>query len=298
MSVGEVVYWGLARSGLAGLHRRREGGATVFAFHNVVDDALAGTWGERPLHIARQRFTRYLDWITDTLEVVPLRTLADRVRAGRSVRGLAALTFDDAYVGAVRLALPLIRARGLAATMFVVSDASSAPAPFWWDVASLNGPRERDACLTDLGGDRTAILARHPPVHPDPPSPQFLPATWDELRQASGPHVVYGAHSVSHRNLVTLERDELRDELTRSRTRVADELDTAAEEFSYPYGIIGPHSVPEAERAGYRVAVTLAYGPVRPGDAPLALNRVNVPDGITLEKLDCWAAGMRRIGFR
>src|SRR6476620_5774425 len=44
-----------------------------------------------------------------------------RIRAGRPLQGLVALTFDDGYRGVFESALPVLRDLGLPATVFVIA---------------------------------------------------------------------------------------------------------------------------------------------------------------------------------
>src|SRR5207245_14546 len=71
--------------------------------------------------------------LAQAFRFVPLGDLLARHRAGRSIRGLAAISFDDGYRGVLRHALPVLRQLGLPATVFVVAGALARTEPFWWD---------------------------------------------------------------------------------------------------------------------------------------------------------------------
>ena len=303
MSVATEALYSLAATlGIPWLRRRSgDAGAVVFAFHNVTDAVSRATPRDWPLHLSCADFARHLDWISDAFRVVPLYELAARAVAGLRTRGLAALTFDDAYRGVLAHALPELRQRGLPSTLFVVSGASSSPGPFWWDVLEAGSRLSevvRVSCLNELQGDGARVVAALAPEGwPNPPD-DCLPCSWRVLRDTAAADVTIGAHTVSHRNLLALPESEAWEELTDSRARIAAELGAPPSLHSYPYGLISRPIAEAARRAGYAAAVTLQYGWVRPGDDPYALRRVNVPAGMSTEKLDCWAGGLRWIGSR
>jgi peptidoglycan/xylan/chitin deacetylase (PgdA/CDA1 family) len=275
--------------------RRRRAGAPIFAFHNVVADDEAAPHWDASLHVPVSAFQDYLAVIAETYTVVPLTEIAERVRQRRSVDGLAALTFDDAYRGVLRHAVPAMARRALPATAFVVSGAAAAPAPFWWDLlGGSDGVPEavRRRALDDLRGDRDTVLAHHS-VPDDGVPPAVLPACWGEVRAAAREGLAIGSHTVSHRNLAALEPDELREEAERSRAEIGAALGEPPDAISYPYGLHNDVVIDAARRAGYRAGVTMRFGPATRDDDPLALPRVSVPAGISVAALECWAAGVR-----
>lgn len=275
--------------------RRRRAGAAIFAFHNVVADDGVPARCDHSLHIRLSDFQDYLSLIADAYTVIPLSELAERVRHRRSVRGLAALTFDDAYRGVFMHAVPLLVRRGLPATVFVVSGAAAAPAPFWWDLLGNAGgvPASiRARALRELHGDREVVLARHP-VNDGTMPPQLLPAPWREVRAAARAGISIGSHTVSHRNLAALDLPTMQSELERARAEISATLGAPPVEVSYPYGIHNDVVLDAARRSGYTTGVTMRFGLASGNDDPLALPRINVPAGISLPALECWAAGLQ-----
>lgn len=284
------------RSGLAAASRWLRPAATVFCYHNVVPDSLENRAGDGPLHLGVSRLQAHLDWIDSAFELVPLAEIVRRVRSGGPVRGLAALTFDDAYQGVVSLALPLLRARRLPATVFVVSEASRRPAPFWWDRLGLEGRLDaatRSRCVDQLGGRAASIAAAYPPwdgvTFPD----LFLPAALTEIRAALGDGIEAGSHTLTHPNLTALPAQRLDKELAGSRAALADAFGAEPPLVSYPYGLTNAAVRVAAERADYDGGIALSYGRVIAGSDPFDLIRVNVPATLSVEALACWASGLR-----
>jgi peptidoglycan/xylan/chitin deacetylase (PgdA/CDA1 family) len=296
-----TAYQLAVRSGLAAASRRLRPAATVFCYHNVVPDSLENGAGDRPLHLGVSRLQAHLDWIQSAFEVVPLAELVQRVRSGGPVRGQAALTFDDAYQWVVSLALPLLRSRRLPATVFVVSEASRHPAPFWWDRLGLEGRLDataRSRCLGQLGGRAASIALEYPPREGVTCPDVLLPATLTTIRAALGDGIDAGSHTRTHPNLTALPAEVLAEELAGSRAELADALGAEPRLVSYPYGLTDTAVGAAAERAGYHGGIALSNGRVRSGSDPFDLNRVNVPASLSTPALTCWASGIRWIPSR
>jgi peptidoglycan/xylan/chitin deacetylase (PgdA/CDA1 family) len=297
MGLGTAYYRGLALLGLPRRRRTRLAAGAIFCFHNVVGDDLAARRGDRSLHVPVAAFRRYAAWISSQYQVVPLIELVERLDRGGGVAGLAAITFDDGYAGLFRHALPVLREIGAPATVFVVSNAPEAPAPFWWDRLADDGDLsalERERCLTALAGDGARVLREHPAALGVTLPDDFQPAAWSQLQVASRePGLDIGAHSVTHPNLAELPAGACEGELLESRQRIAERLGRVPAVFAYPYGRFTAQVQRACRDAGYRAAVSLRPDPLTPHDDRWALPRVNVPAGISLDALACRAAGLQ-----
>jgi len=272
--------------------RRRMNGAPIFCFHNVVADEYAGRVGDGALHMGVSAFEEHLTWIARTYSVIALAELVERLRAGRSVRGVAALTLDDAYQGALTYGLPVLRALQLPATLFVVAASADSSGFFWWDRLGGGGSSgERRRYLEDFRGDARLILGEVEERSGGGLPDICRPAGWAPLRDAARDGLfAMAAHGVSHRHLQALSFDELRFELEAGRAAIGEHVGVAPTLFAYPYGLADDRAVRAVAAAGYNGAVTLARAVARPGQHPLALPRINVPAGIAPEALESWAA--------
>src|SRR5579872_99747 len=97
-------------SGYAALSaRRRSGSALVLSYHNIAPDH-APAIGDRSLHLPQSAFGRQLDWLVRNVEVVPLPAILDP--GGGDAKPRVAITFDDAYRGALTLGAAELRGRG------------------------------------------------------------------------------------------------------------------------------------------------------------------------------------------
>ena len=293
--LGDVYYGTLHKTGITTLARQLRHGALVLCYHNVVpSDGAEEPFGDPALHLPLDRFMAQISWLKDHYLVVPLRDLVARLESGRPVRGLAAITFDDGYAGALTLAVPALRKLGLPATIFIVGEAAGRV--FWWDYPAIAGDESDSARrhrLEALGGDRDKILRETIVALTDVPDTR-LPAEWAVIRQAAhSGGIDLGAHTLTHRTLTTLGDGDLRSEIEASRDIIEQHGGVRPDSFSYPYGIWDARVRDAVRRAGYRAAVTLEFGLNTPGIDPCALRRVNVPSSISLAAFAGWAAGVR-----
>jgi peptidoglycan/xylan/chitin deacetylase (PgdA/CDA1 family) len=293
-----AIYHGLRGTGITAIARRARRGGVILCYHNIVATPAGGGVGEPGLHLDVERFRAQCAWLAAHYAVIPLPEFAARVRGGRSLRGVAAITCDDAYRGAVDLAWPILRAMRLPATLFVPTDVSAADG-FWWDdpeVVDRTTPAQRQQWLSELGGDAVRIRGAVPPRNGGPPETHRR-ADWARLREVAREGCELGVHSSSHRNLVGLADRELEREIRGSREELAAHTGVSARSFSYPYGLSDDRVRGAVRDAGYEVAVTLHFGLNGRGADPFALQRINVPASIGAAAFQSWVAGLRpRVG--
>jgi peptidoglycan/xylan/chitin deacetylase (PgdA/CDA1 family) len=287
---GPICYHAARVFGLPAINRRLQDAGLILCYHNVVAPASRAV-GDPGLHMPRDRFEQQIRWLAAHYTVVGLGEFVDRLSAGKSLRAVAALTFDDGYAGVFEHALPVLQSAGVPATVFVVGTAGRRSG-FWWDqkqfVESIE-PAQRREWLNTLRGDETAILAGDP--RKDLPR-SHRPADWDVVGAAIQSGITIGAHTVTHRSLPTLSDAELELEVVAGRTMIERATGTRPEFFAYPYGLWDYRVRSRVRLAGYRAALTLNVGLNRPFADPCSLRRLNVPAGISRAAFEAWAAGL------
>jgi peptidoglycan/xylan/chitin deacetylase (PgdA/CDA1 family) len=269
----------------------------VLAYHNVVPaGALAG--GDRSLQLPVADFAAQLDALMTTHDVIPLADALKPAPLHRR-RPCAAITFDDAYCGAVTAGVEELARRSLPATIFV-SPAYLNGCAFWWDLLSQAGSQLpddiREFALTALRGEgneirawaeRQGIASRPLPAH-------ALCASEDELGRAVGrAGITVASHSWSHANLTQLGAARLREELWRPIEWLRTRFDAFVPLLSYPYGLSSAGVEAAAASAGYVAALRVTGGWMRsrPSNA-FAIPRLNVPSGISRRGFALRADGM------
>lgn len=293
-----LILSGVARA--ARWRHRRD--AVVLAYHNVVPDGEEPA-GDRSLHLPRSSFVAQLEQLGRTHEVVPLSALLSE-DGGNSPKPMAAITFDDAYRGALDLGAEELTRRGFPATVFV-APGMLGDRSFWWDL--LADPRTgvvpdsiRSVALEEYGGEHGAILNRWMPEAEG--STREMPAcarsvTEEELRTALERHdFTVGSHTWSHVNLAGLPSERVEAELKQARDWIVDRFPGLSSWLSYPYGLVSEESV-RAVGGFHEAAFVLSGGFVTTTQAsadPWRIPRVNVPSGLGTKGFTLRTSGVIR----
>jgi peptidoglycan/xylan/chitin deacetylase (PgdA/CDA1 family) len=283
-------------SGLITLARRLSSGGVILCYHNVVAGTDAGASDKLGLHMPLPTFARQMRWLAHNYEVVPLAEFVVRWLRGASLRGAAAVTFDDAYGGVFDHAWPLLRDLGLSATVFVVADAPGRDEGFWWDdpdVLRAYSPARRQHWLTSSQGDGRRIVDAVAPARRPWQAPAWCrPATWHAITEGARSGLQLGVHSATHRSLPALSERDLQREVAESRDVIRRQTGVAPEFFAYPYGLWNTRVRRAVRVAGYRAAFTLEEGHVGAKADAWTLPRVNVPASIEDAAFEAWTAGL------
>lgn len=110
---------------------------------------------------------------------------------------------------------------------------------------------------------------------------------WSEIRELSKDSLMnIGSHTVSHRSLSQLSKEDLRYEINVSKSTLEDRLGAAVDFFSYPYGTrldFDERSIAEVTAAGYKMACLSLNGVNRHKTHPMKLYRTKIEWGDDLE---------------
>ncbi len=287
----------LLRTGIASLARQRlRGRAVVLAYHNVVPTGERVS-GESSLHVTQLRFGQHLDRVASVAQVVPLASLFDDDAPfdGRRV----AITFDDAYRGAVTAGLEELRRRSMPATVFVAPGLLSADT--WWDrLGQAHGgiiPDDvRRYAIDELRGDRGDVLAWFASRGGRNAIEGRLPRIAEEAdlsRASLQPGITFGAHSWSHRNLSALSTDALAAELDPPLAWLRARFANTIPWLAYPYGLVSPLVERAAEVTSLRGAFKVNGGWMSRRCLPShALPRVSIPSGLSPNGLSLRLSGI------
>jgi peptidoglycan/xylan/chitin deacetylase (PgdA/CDA1 family) len=266
-------------------HRVR-GKRLILAYHGVVPEG-AEPGGERALFIPQREFAAHLDVLASIADVAPL----DRLDEPGDGRPRVAITFDDAYRGAVIEGVHELAVRGLPATIFVAPGRLNGHV-FWWDALSHRNlsleQKVRLHALHDLGGSDERVrawAARSNLASSDALPPYALTATSAELRQALlVPGITVGSHSWSHANLAALSAGDIAVELERPRDWLRAEFgDKVIPWLAYPYGLDSDDARRAAAKASYKGALRIGGGWHRPADvSAFARPRLSIPGSLSL----------------
>jgi peptidoglycan/xylan/chitin deacetylase (PgdA/CDA1 family) len=279
----------VVRSGLAGLLRGRlRGRGLILAYHGIVPRGEPAV-GERSLHVLEAQFIAQLEVLGELAEVVPLSVLLRRSAQGGS-RPRIAITWDDAYVGALSCGVEAVVQRGFPATLFVAPGRLGGQS-FWWDRLAERfggmipgGMRAR--ALQELAGVDDAVAAEYERGAPPAELPEFARSAGETLlaNAATRPGISVGSHSWSHVNLAASAADRVERELTESARWLGQRFASWEPLLAYPYGLHSPEVHHQAARAGYAAGFRIEGGWItRAGGDRFQVPRLNVPAGLSLD---------------
>lgn len=225
----------LAAARLLTGHAARSG-AVVLCYHDVTDRGHRPHDREMWTVSVRDLRRQLLTVRRAGFDFVALRELGARLRRGRPLNGLAAVTFDDGLAGVHRHGLPLLRQLGVPATVFVVT-AEIGRTPQWWAGA---GPTMSKVDLIEAASSTQIDLASHTRRHP---------------------------------SLLGLSSARLRDEVSGSRTELEQLAGSAVDAFAYPFGHHDPAARAAVAEAGFATAYTFLNGRLSGSEDPFRLPR-------------------------
>jgi peptidoglycan/xylan/chitin deacetylase (PgdA/CDA1 family) len=90
---------------------------------------------------------------------------------------------------------------------------------------------------------------------------ELLCMSWDELRGLEAEGWEIGSHTRTHPRLSQIGDDEIKAELTGSRSECEEKMGGPCTSIAYPYSDYDERAVRAARDAGYRFAVTVPRGP-------------------------------------
>lgn len=281
-------------SGLTALGVRLRGGRTlVLCYHNVVPQGQSVD-GDRSLHLGFDDFRRQMDRLQESGDVVPLATVLD---PGGAARPRYVITFDDAYRGAITLALPELELRGLPSTVFVAPGLLGDEG-FWWDRVPISG-WDDPAPLGELRGETGEILrwAGSRGLDLRRPPPLQRPCTSEELASVPIGGMTLGCHTWSHPNLARLRPDEVRAELGRGLEWLRGQERGWVPWIAYPYGLASAAVREVATELGFEGGLRVEGGWIPGGPSrfrdPLDIPRFNIPAGLSVKGFRMLLAGLR-----
>ncbi len=207
----------------------------------------------------------------------------------------ATVTFDDAYRGAVNLALPELRKRGIPATVFVCPGLLD-EAGLWWDETAEAGrltPAVRARAMHEHRGELDAVrewaFGREPP----PALPHnFGVASEAELLDQVRDGIAVGGHAWAHACLPSLESTALRVDLGRTLEWLRSSPGPTVPWLALPYGEGTPEVAAAALDAGYDGVLEIRGGLCAFPADPAAIPRINVPAGMSSRGLVLRASGV------
>jgi len=223
-------------------HLPVSGTSAVLLYHRMgrpkLSSLVAGQYVVPGLLGLQLDFLRNRGWVATTLDEIVGGSAAPDMIVGKQF----AVTFDDGYLSVYDYAYPVLKSKGVLATLFIVAD-------------TVGGLNEWDR----RAGDQTEKMM-----------------TVEQIREMASAGFEIGSHTLSHPYLTGLSDEQLKMELSDSKRRLEDIVGKEVAAFSYPYGDFDLRVSRAAVEAGYLYAASTKLGVVVPGTDSFAIPRVNV----------------------
>ncbi len=296
---------------LARLARQRVRGV-VLRYHALTEDAGEVLYAAPDICLPVAAFRLQMAFVKRAYSVVALDVLVDVLeRGGKLPPRALTITFDDGYADNHRLGLPVLRALGLPATVYVATGSVSGAAPFWVAavralVLSAQGPAlevaGREPIPLGPGAERGAAaqaLSRALVPLPATERAELLAGaaagagvdlhtvlagtmvTWEQIRELHAAGWTIGAHTVTHSNVALAAPDDAERDILGSRDALAAAIGVPVHHFCYPntggqHRYFSPEVAELLRRRGFRSATTSQPGALRPGADRFQLPRLGV----------------------
>lgn len=289
----------------------------ILWYHGVCDDDFTILRGYDERHIPRSLFRRQLAHLRRRgYRFVTMSTLTRPGHASKGRHKLVALTFDDGFQNVVRNAYPVMREFGARGCFYLVSDLIGKEELLWTDLVEtsirnlkekefrfrlegetityeMGSPAARERAMKDIKSRLRTLPDRARRAHMKqfaledaaPDEKEFRLAGWKEIQALDRKILEIGSHTKTHPNCVNLtSRDELEDEILRSRLEIEKRVGYEIRHFCYPAGSYTDSVLEWVKNSGYRSAVTIIPGLNDEETDPLQLKRIGVNENFLLFK--------------
>jgi len=275
----------------------------IITYHEIYDQEDEISWCNLPsLVVNKTLFQKHLEYIAKKYKIVSLDEIA-----AAPAPGLAAITFDDGYVGVYRNAFPILKNMGITATVFLTTGHIGSYALPWWEKVV-----EQIKCLLSLPYEKRLELLRKAnhkwgSIMSEDASwisvlQEYKNATYEkkraldemlsalpieskinderlfmtesEIQEMHSTGITFGAHTVSHAILPWLDNVSLEKELQESKATVEKLLNLKNCWFSYPDGTFTSREQMFVEKVGFMGAVQTSKAPANNGR--YALQRISL----------------------
>lgn len=240
--------------------------------------------------VRRHTFDKLAGYVARRFEAV------DFTRAVESAQGKVRVmfSFDDGWKDTYTNAFPVLRKRGIPATLFVCPGLIERPLPFWPEtVAALLGKASTpvggaevesliETLKTYSSERRERFIARlcemYAPAGGDDAHDGDRTASWKNIREMAAAGITIGCHTHTHQILTTVPEETARREIRESKRAIENALKTRCELFAYPNGNTSAETRRMLAEEGFAAAFTTRRGAWTRGCDRMAIPRLNIAE--------------------
>ncbi|MDB4953548.1 MAG: polysaccharide deacetylase [Myxococcales bacterium] len=272
---------------------------TILTYHHIADDDPTYPYDPGVADATPAQFRRQMELLARYGTPIGIDDLVRAFDGATLPKNPVMVTFDDGYRSCHDVALPILRAVGMRATFFIATGYVTNRKLYWWERIAIILAQARVASATLTYPQSIEIVANDPRAQAiladyikDTPSLDLerfligvstafgvewnsaieathadnLVMSWDHVRALSRAGMDIESHTKTHRVLLTLGDDDLRDELAGSRQELETQLGRPVRAIAYPVGRRVSHRIRlrrAIEAAGYRLGLSNASGSTR-----------------------------------
>ncbi len=269
----------------------------ILNYHRVYEGELRTSFDETLFGLSIASFHQQMLWLKEKKAVFLSEDelIYYQQRKKKIPKRSVLITFDDGYKDNFTLVYPVLRSLHIPAIYFIPAGPIRDRTLGWWDIISFFikktkkkaiSVKGREFSLQNGGGKKKAIfhLLRLMKTEPYSRTQDLLEVlsaecgvefpsydeqdvelmNWEDIREVLNNNIAIGSHTVSHRVLATLDKDEQFEELSSSKKLLEDMLNLGnIRSFSYPVGDYTSFSEKTKELAsktGYEIAFSFKTG--------------------------------------
>jgi peptidoglycan/xylan/chitin deacetylase (PgdA/CDA1 family) len=262
-------------------------------------------------------FEAHIKFIKDNFEVVSIADGLGLVCEGKPRGIYVSINLDDGYMDNYTHAFPIIKKYGLPATVFLATDFIGQDHLFWWDeifqIIHYSGQKDAGVKLGNILKsaykanrinsflmnkkeseikDFVDNLKKKYQINKKMTPNRML--GWREIKEMAGTGISFGSQTKAHKNLLLMEDNEIRTELTGSKQVLEERLGIKRIGFCYPFGKHDDRVRAIVRDVGFDYARTCIKGPnsknidrfsLRSIDASFVLNSALFPTSVSFHSL-------------
>lgn len=272
----------------------------ILAYHRVEELKNESLYPYDPelISASPEEFEWQMDYVKQRMNPI---TLSELVGYSKGENKLPArpilITFDDGFDDNYRCAYPILKSKGLPATIFLSTAYMGSKETFWYDqlvydvcliedlsifvagkevrVRKNDSPETKRKKAYEIlesvkkvdNADRIKVVEKISSISASSRKQEdltkSLPLTWEEIKEMSNNGIEYGSHTVTHPIMSNLDARELENELVNSKNKIEEMVGKAVETIAYPVGMpyaFNDNVINAAKKAGYVLGFSYIHG--------------------------------------
>ena len=283
--------------------RRRHRNFQVLVYHRVGDK-------EDPFFpkVHSTVFEKHMYFLSKHFIVLPLENAIELMKRNDLPPNAVSITFDDGYKDNYQVAFPILKSLSLPASIFLATESIGSGKVLWHNrvfnafretkkpkfIFTGNGETEYKLSTTNeklkaQGKVLRFLKSINSSQHiafvdklvdqlevNDDRYDKGLMLNWDEVRIMAQNGISFGAHTHSHPILSSLENDQAREEILKSKSLIEENLEKSVTTFAYPNGTrrdFNESTKQILRESGFLCALTTIFGTNMYGDDLFELSR-------------------------